>query len=143
MIEHYKVYEAEIGLGIETDTLDREGNIINSKEVNLDSLDKEKVEDVLKQFKGKIEQKPPIYSAIKVNGKKAYEYARQGKTVEIPPRQIEIYSIELTRIDKENKKIGFRVHCSKGTYIRVLCSDIAKSLGEIRNYELFKKNKGR
>ena len=134
LVEHDKIYEAEIQLGIET--LDREGKIINSKEVDLENISYEKVKNVLSKFKGKINQVPPIYSAIKVNGKKLYEYAREGKTIEIPARQIEIYEIELMYIDKERKKIRFKVHCSKGTYIRVLCVDIAKSLGEIRNYEL-------
>ena len=82
-------------------------------------------------MKGKQEQIPPIYSAIKVNGKKLYEYARKGQEVEIKPRQIEIYNIILNNIDKENKIIEYTVNCSKGTYIRSLCEDIAKKLGTI------------
>ena len=82
-------------------------------------------------MKGKQEQIPPIYSAIKVNGKKLYEYARKGQEVEIKPRQIEIYNINLNNIDKENKIIEYTVNCSKGTYIRSLCEDIAKKLGTI------------
>ncbi len=74
---------------------------------------------------------PPMYSAIKVNGKKLYEYARKGQTVEVKPRQIEIYEIQLLQIKKEQKQIKFQVHCSKGTYIRSLCEDIAKRLGTI------------
>ena len=82
-------------------------------------------------FLGKQEQKPPIYSAIKVNGKKLYEYARKGQQVEIPTRNIEIYSIELIKINKKEKTIEFIVKCSKGTYIRSLCEDIETKLGTI------------
>ena len=80
---------------------------------------------------GKQEQIPPKYSAIKVNGKKLYEYARKGQEVEIKPRKIEIYKIELIKINKKDKKIEFNVSCSKGTYIRSLCEDIAEKLGTI------------
>ena len=135
LIEHDKIYEAEIQLGIETETLDKEGKIINSKEVDLHNLTDEKVQNALAKFNGKINQIPPIYSAIKINGKKLYEYAREGKAVDIPARTIEIYKIELININREEKRIKFRVHCSKGTYIRVLCVDIAKELGELRNHE--------
>ena len=72
-----------------------------------------------------------MYSAIKVNGKKLYEYARKGQTVEVQPREIEIYSIELKNVNKQENEIEFKVHCSKGTYIRSLCEDIAKKLGTI------------
>ena len=81
---------------------------------------------------------PPIYSAIKVKGKKLYEYARKGEKIEIEPRNIEIYKIELKNIDKINKVISFEVSCSKGTYIRSLCEDIAKKLGIVRIYVEFK-----
>ncbi len=79
---------------------------------------------VLNSFVGKISQVPPMYSAIKVNGKKLYEYARKGLNIEVEPRKIEIYNIELQNIN--DNKIDFKVHCSKGTYIRSLCEDIAK-----------------
>lgn len=74
---------------------------------------------------------PPIYSAIKVNGKKLYEYARKGEVVKIEPREIEIYNIELLKINEENRQIEFRVSCSKGTYIRSLCEDVAEKIGTI------------
>ena len=90
-------------------------------------LQKAQVIDVLNSFLGKSKQKPPIYSAIKVNGKKLYEYARNGEEVEIKERDIEIMMIEL--IDFSNNEIVFDVKCSKGTYIRSLCVDIAKKLG--------------
>ena len=80
---------------------------------------------------GKQEQIPPIYSAIKVNGKKLYEYARSGEKIEVQARQIEIYNIELEKVDIEKQEIVFKVECSKGTYIRSLCEDIATRLGTI------------
>lgn len=141
MIEHDKVYVAEITLGKRTDTGDREGKVIEEKKVKLKNIEKEKVIQTLKKFEGKQEQTPPMYSAIKLQGKKLYEYAREGKQIEIPKRQIEIYDINLNKVDKINKKIKFTVHTSKGTYIRTLCEDIAKSLEEIRNNDRFKKNK--
>ena len=94
-------------------------------------LAKENVEKVLSSFIGKQEQTPPIYSAIKVAGKKLYEYARKGQKVEIPKREIEIYNIKLVGINKVSNEIEFKVSCSKGTYIRSLCIDIAKALGAI------------
>ena len=124
LIEHDKEYEVTLKLGIKTDTADLEGNIIEQKEVG----ELENVEEILKTFIGKQKQTPPMYSAIKVNGKKLYEYARAGQEVEIKPREIEIYDIELLNIDNSEKEIKFRVACSKGTYIRSLCEDIAEKL---------------
>ena len=129
LIEHDKEYEVTLKLGIKTDTLDIEGNIIEEQEVELDKL--EDIESVLKSFIGKQEQIPPMYSAIKVNGRKLYEYARQGQSIELKPRNIEIYSIELNKINEKENEINFTVSCSKGTYIRSLCEDIAKRLGTI------------
>ena len=131
LINHDKVYEVSLKLGISTDTMDAEGKIVEEKEVNSNILAKENVEKVLSSFIGKQEQTPPIYSAIKVAGKKLYEYARKGQEVEIPKREIEIYNIELVGINKVSKEIEFKVSCSKGTYIRSLCVDIAKALGTI------------
>ena len=126
LINHDKTYEAVLKLGEKTDTADIEGQIIETKEVQPSNLEKENVEKVLKSLIGKQEQIPPIYSAIKVNGKKLYEYARSGQNVEIEPRTIEIYNLELIKI--ENQEITYKVHCSKGTYIRTLCEQIAKNL---------------
>ncbi len=89
------------------------------------------IEKVIKNFIGKQEQQPPIYSAIKVNGKKLYEYARQGKKIEVTPRQIEIYDIKINKINIEQNTIDIIISCSKGTYIRSLARDIAKSLGTV------------
>lgn len=131
LINHDKTYEAVIQLGEKRDTADIEGQVIQKQEVQTLTLKNEKVKEVLKSFIGKNLQTPPIYSAIKVKGKKLYEYARKGETVKIEPREIEIYNIELINIDKTNKTIEFRVQCSKGTYIRTLCEDISEKLGNI------------
>lgn len=128
LINHDKEYEAVIKLGVKTTTADVEGEIIEEKEVNKEKLEKENMEKVLKSFVGKQQQIPPIYSAIKVNGKKLYEYARQGKEVEIKARDIEIYDLKLLKIDSENNELTINVKCSKGTYIRSLCEDIAAKL---------------
>ncbi len=131
LINHDKIYVSTIQLGKKTDTLDSEGNIIEEKAVDIKLLNKENVQKVLDFQKGKQTQTPPIYSAIKVNGKKLYEYARKGVEVEIPKREIEIYNIELLNINEKDKTIEFKVHCSKGTYIRTLCENIAENLGTI------------
>lgn len=120
-----KIYRATLSLGKSTDTYDASGKVLEEKEVG--EISKEQVEGVLNSFLGHSKQKPPIYSAIKVNGKKLYEYARNGEEVEIKERDIEIMMIQLISFDKN--EIVFDVKCSKGTYIRSLCVDIAKKLG--------------
>ncbi|CCZ17743.1 tRNA pseudouridine synthase B [Clostridium sp. CAG:780] len=131
LINHDKEYEVVLQLGIRTETADVEGKVIEEKEVTAEMLNKDNIEEKLQQFIGKQEQIPPIYSAIKVNGKKLYEYARRGQEVELKPRQIEIYSIQLVGINEKEKQISFKVKCSKGTYIRSLCEDISKKLGTV------------
>ena len=121
LINHDKIYDVELQLGIKTDTADLEGKVLEIQEVDQKILEKE-------------EQLPPSYSAIKVNGKKLYEYARKGQKVDIKPRSIEIYNIELLQIDESKNQIKFRASVSKGTYIRSLCEDIAEKLGTIRMY---------
>ena len=128
---HDKIYEVELKLGKRTTTFDEEGEIIEQREVPEELFQTEKVEEALQRFVGKIKQKPPIYSAIKVKGKKLYEYARKGQEVEIPIREVTVYNIDLKNVDKETQTIRFEVSCSKGTYIRTLCEDIAKELGTI------------
>ena len=131
LIEHDKEYIAEIKLGMKTDTADEEGNVIEKENIDVTNYSKEYVENTLKKFIGKSYQTPPIYSAIKINGKKLYDYARNNEKVEIPKREIEIYSIELIDIEEKENIIKFWVHCSKGTYIRTLCENIANELGTI------------
>ena len=131
LVNHDKEYIATIKLGEKSSTGDLEGEIIEQQKVAENMLDENYILDVLEKFKGTITQKPPIYSAIKINGKKLYEYARKGQDVDIPKRNIEIYEIELISISKKDMTIKYRVHCSKGTYIRTLCEDIAKELGTV------------
>lgn len=125
LINHDKKYVVKLQLGIKTDTADSEGNIIEEKNVNIDLLNEDKIIKILKSFIGKQNQIPPIYSAIKVNGKKLYEYARKGQEVELKPREIEIYDINLINYSIQEEQIKFEVFCGKGTYIRSLCEDIA------------------
>lgn len=131
LMNHDKAYEAVLKLGEKRDTADIEGNVIEKREVNKEVFNKSVIEQTLKQFIGKQKQIPPMYSAIKINGKKLYEYARKGQKVEIEPRNIEIYDIHLVKVDIENKEITFHVKCSKGTYIRTLCEEIAEKLNTV------------
>ena len=128
LINHDKEYVVTMKLGQKTNTADIEGSIIEEKEVKKELITEENVKKILDSFVGKQKQIPPMYSAIKLNGKKLYEYARENKQVELKPRQIEIYSIKLIKIDILNKQIDFKASCSKGTYIRSLCEDIAEKL---------------
>lgn len=131
LINHDKKYCATLQLGVKTTTADIEGDIVEKQNVDKSIYNKSNIEEILKKFIGKNVQTPPIYSAIKIKGKKLYEYARNGEDVEIPVREIELYSIDLVSFDKETDQIVFEVECSKGTYIRALCEDIASSLGTI------------
>ena len=131
LIEHDKEYEAIIKLGIKKDTADSEGKTIEEKEVFEESLEETRIKNVLESFLGETYQIPPMYSSIKINGKKLYEYAREGIEVERPKRKIKIYNIELLNINKEEKTIKIKVECSKGTYIRTLCEDISEKLGTV------------
>lgn len=131
LINHDKIYQAQLKLGIKTDTADSEGKIIEKKDILPNILEKENIQKVLNSFLGEQMQIPPMYSAIKVKGKKLYEYARNGKNVKVEPRKIKIYEIKLIKIYKQEKIIEFEVSCSKGTYIRSLCEDIANRLGTI------------
>lgn len=141
LIEHDKEYEVVLQLGVKTTTADEEGEIIEEKEVLKESLEQLEIERILKSFIGKIKQMPPKYSAIKVNGRKLYEYARKGQEVEIKPREVEIYNIERTNIQKEKKQIEFKVSCSKGTYIRTLCEDIAEKMRTVGYMKELKRTK--
>ena len=131
LINHNKTYEVVLKLGIKKSTGDEEGDIIQEENVDEKRLEEKEVKKVLESFLGEQEQIPPIYSAIKINGKKLYEYARKGQEVEVKPRRITIYDIKMLRIDKKSYEIQFEVSCSKGTYIRSLCEDIAERMGTV------------
>lgn len=119
-----KVYKATMLLGIQTDTLDISGKVCNKAMVN---VTEQQVRDVISTFIGTIEQVPPMYSALKVNGKKLYELAREGKTIERKARKVSIYDITIDEIHLP--EVVMTVSCSKGTYIRSLCDDIGTKLG--------------
>lgn len=121
-----KTYIAEFVLGKTTDTLDARGNITGEYSVNVTRKD---IEKAIMSFLGDIEQIPPMYSAIKMQGKKLYELARAGVEVERKARKVTIENIDINDINMEENKISVTVKCSKGTYIRTLCDDIGKKLG--------------
>lgn len=131
MQEMPKAYEAVLRLGISTDTQDLSGQIVDRVERPCDLLTPQQVIDTIARFEGTIEQVPPMYSAVKVEGKRLYELARQGATVERKARTVTIYRIEVLQTDwsGEFPEVRFRVSCSKGTYIRTLCADIGEALG--------------
>lgn len=126
LTSEYKEYVGTIQLGVRTDTLDVTGNVVEKKDYD---VNEDMIREVLHGFLGKSIQTTPIYSAVKVNGKKLYEYAREGKTVELPKREIDIQDIELISYEKD--KIVFRAVVSKGTYIRALIDDICVQLGTV------------
>ena len=123
-----KEYEAVMRLGVTTDTQDMSGTVLErADEASLEMLTKERIREAAKRFTGKIMQVPPMYSAVKVGGKRLYQLARQGRTVERQPRPVTIHELEILGI--ELPLVTMRVRCSKGTYIRTLCHDIGQSLG--------------
>ena len=119
-----KTYEATLRLGLSTDTEDITGAVLETKEV---SVTKEEFLSVLPRFRGTIQQIPPMYSALKVNGQKLYDLARKGKEVERQSREITIFELECLEFSGDTARL--RVRCSKGTYIRTLCKDIGEALG--------------
>ncbi len=129
LIEYLKDDKAYIGtvkLGESTATYDTEGEIVSvsDKSVNL-----KEIEELLPQFRGEISQIPPIYSAIKVGGKKLYEYARNGEDVKIQPRKVTISKLDILKFDTKSNELELYIECSKGTYIRSLANDIGEKLG--------------
>lgn len=121
-----KKYRVKMLLGVETDTYDVTGRIMFASVVDKDEI---YIKERIKRFVGKQEQVPPLYSAIRIDGKRAYSYAREGKTVDLKPRNIEIYSIDNIKVNLLKKEVEFEVACSKGTYIRSLVNDIGKKIG--------------
>ena len=121
-----KAYIGTVQLGKSTTTYDLEGETV---EVSDKTPALEEIENELNNFRGDIEQLPPIYSAIKVNGKKLYEYARKGEEVEIKPRSVNISALKILNYDRENRILELYIKCSKGTYIRSIAHDLGKNLG--------------
>ena len=123
--EGEKEYVAGLRLGLVTNTQDTSGEVLEERPV---SVTGEALEQVLERFRGEIQQVPPMYSAIKINGKKLYELARKGREVERPPRKVTIHALTLESREGE-RDFTIRVRCSKGTYVRTLCHDIGQALG--------------
>lgn len=128
LIEYFdyclKSYQAQLTFGVRTDTEDAWGSILENQETK--GLTLMQIEEILPEFKGDILQIPPMYSALKVQGKRLYELAREGKEVKREPRKVSIYSLEI--LNWENPKLDFSVSCSRGTYIRSLCRDMGERL---------------
>ena len=131
IIEYYdrdaKSYRASMKLGITTDTLDITGKVVET--AGYSNISEKAVREAFKAYTGHVEQIPPKYSALKIDGKRAYDLAREGKDFEIKAREIIIYDNSIIRIDLEAGEIEFDVTCSKGTYIRTICDDIGRALG--------------
>ncbi|MBQ5824186.1 MAG: tRNA pseudouridine(55) synthase TruB [Clostridia bacterium] len=123
---HDKAYEATVRLGVTTDTLDIEGAVLTECEAHFTAAE---FEAAMLSFLGEIDQVPPMYSAIKKDGKKLYELAREGIEIERESRRVNIYSLEMTGADEAKQEFSFRVKCSAGTYVRSLSSDIGEKLG--------------
>ena len=121
-----KIYSVKMLLGVETDTYDITGKIVFANPISNDEI---YIKERIKRFIGKQMQIPPKYSAIKVNGKKAYEYARSGEEIRLKPREIEIFDIYNIEVNLEKREVSFDVYCTKGTYIRSLVHDIGIKLG--------------
>lgn len=126
LLSENKVYKVKMLLGVETDTYDITGKIVFANTLNEDEI---YIKERIKRFIGKSSQIPPIYSAIKIKGKKAYEYARNGENVSLKPREIEIFNIDDIDVNLRKRQVSFVVSCIKGTYIRSLVHDIGIKLG--------------
>ena len=123
-----KTYVCGCTLGLETDTQDIWGSVICDRRPETASVTRENVEEVLRSFEGEIAQKPPVFSAIKVNGKKLYEYAREGREVDIPVRKVTVHSIRMLAWNGPEEPFTFEVICSRGTYVRSICHDLGQML---------------
>lgn len=126
--DHDKAYEARFRLGLKTDTLDIWGEELARDDM---PVKRGQIEHILERFRGEIEQIPPMYSAVSVDGKRLYQYAREGKEVERRPRRVTVYTLELDGYDEKSRSGVLRIACSKGTYIRTLIDDIARALGTV------------
>lgn len=126
LVSEDKVYDVKMLLGVETDTYDITGKIVFASVIPKDEI---YIKERIKRFIGKQKQLPPMYSAIRVDGKRLYAYAREGKQVDIEPREIEIFDISDIKVDLSKNEVSMRVECTKGTYIRSLVNDIGKKIG--------------
>lgn len=122
-----KTYRCTARLGLITDTLDIWGETLEER--STEGITEEAIREALSAFHGEIEQYPPMYSSVRVNGKRLYQYARDGETVEVKPRKVTIREFIIENIDMEKMEVSFEVTCSKGTYIRTICSDLGEALG--------------
>lgn len=130
LLDAPKIYLAQVRLGATSNTGDEEGQITETEHsASVSSLEQDQIQQALARLTGEVSQQPPMYSAVKHNGKPLYKYARKGQEVERPTRLINIYSLELVDCDLQSKTIQVRAKCSKGTYIRVLAEDIGRELG--------------
>jgi len=120
-----KAYEATVKLGMVTDTADIQGNVL--KTFSCEQISRESIEDALQKFRGEIEQKPPMFSAVRFEGKRLYEIARRGITVEVKPRKINISTLQL--LDFSFSEVKLYMECSKGTYVRKIAEDLGEFLG--------------
>ncbi|MCX7568565.1 tRNA pseudouridine(55) synthase TruB [Tumebacillus sp. DT12] len=129
LLDQAKAYRGEVTFGVSTTTQDASGEPVES--VDTVQVTEEQVREAAASFIGPILQRPPAFSAIKINGQRAYDLARQGEEVEIPPREVTIYKLEILSLDLEpnHPKVRFDVECSKGTYVRTLCQDLGSTLG--------------
>jgi len=125
---HDKSYRASFRFGIATDTLDIWGEVLEERPSHVTA---DRIEGILDRFRGEINQIPPMYSAVSVNGKRLYQYAREGKEVERRPRTVTVYSLDLLRFDADTQTGTLDISCSKGTYVRTLIDDMARALGTV------------
>lgn len=123
--DHDKIYEAEFKLGVTTTTLDRTGEVLTNTS---QAVDRQELAAALSKYRGVIFQTPPMYSAVKVHGKRLYELARKGAVVAREKRKVYIYDLRLQRFDQQKQQGSLCIHCSQGTYIRTLCDDIGRDL---------------
>lgn len=127
MMDKDKIYRAELTLGVKTDTQDSSGNVLSTSDVKCTD---EEIDQAVQSFTEKYMQTPPMYSALKVDGKRLYDLAREGMQIERKQREVVIFSSRVLRIDRsDGVRVMLDVHCSKGTYIRTLCADIGERLG--------------
>lgn len=125
LISQDKEYEVVLSLGVATDTQDGQGEVVKREKVN--NLSLEQIKHTFSKFLGRIEQTPPMFSALKIKGKKLYTLARKGIEIKRPSRPVHIYKLEIKKFTSPD--INFIINCSKGTYVRTLCADIAERLG--------------